>query len=148
MVAKETAMTKYSQTEYNRHKRVMAGVRDLWSQARAFKLTCDAVIEAHRALTESHDYKRLTPYYRGFVNGAYHTLWDAHWRDAVRWQLYVDGNPRTSEEISAMREAGDVDVWQRVTGAHIYKDGGKLFNIPTPVTSAVYSKALGKVSAP
>lgn len=38
----------------------------------------------------------------------------------VRWQLRVDGEFTTIDEISARRQAGDEDIWKRVEGAHIW----------------------------
>lgn len=40
----------------------------------------------------------------------------------ARWQLYLDGNPVTSAQISAKREAGDEDVWLRIKGRHEWDD--------------------------
>lgn len=40
----------------------------------------------------------------------------------ARWQLWLDGAPCTSEEISAEREAGDEGAWYRVKGRHEYDD--------------------------
>ena len=38
----------------------------------------------------------------------------------VRWQLRVDGEFTTSDEISRKRADGDDDIWKRVEGAHIW----------------------------
>jgi hypothetical protein len=38
----------------------------------------------------------------------------------VRWQLRVDGEFVTTEDICARRKAGDDDVWNRVEGAYIW----------------------------
>jgi len=38
----------------------------------------------------------------------------------VRWAMRVDGIERDSDWVSARREAGDDDVWQRVMGAHVW----------------------------
>jgi hypothetical protein len=46
----------------------------------------------------------------------------------VRWQLRVHGKHATCDEISAMREAGETDVWTHVEGAHIWNH--KEFDTP------------------
>lgn len=47
-------------------------------------------------------------------------LRDFMWNFEAKWQLFLDGEPVTSAEISAKREAGDEDVWKRVSGYHVW----------------------------
>ena len=38
----------------------------------------------------------------------------------VKWELKVDGQPVTSDEISKRRAAGDEGIWDRVKGSHVW----------------------------
>jgi hypothetical protein len=42
-------------------------------------------------------------------------------RTEALWQLYVDGEPMTSTEISMRRAAGDEGIWDRVAGRHVWR---------------------------
>lgn len=113
--------TRYQTTEYNRHARLASTVRDVYSWARHF---CPTHVEIRANLTrqvyDTRDYRKLTPYYRGKLSGLIECLAESLYRADVVWQLYVDGIPRTSNEISAMRQSGDENVWARVEGAHVW----------------------------
>jgi len=46
----------------------------------------------------------------------------------VRWQLRLDNHYVTSDELSAMRAAGDEGVWRRVEGTHIWNHNWKPYS--------------------
>lgn len=46
-------------------------------------------------------------------------LRDFMWNFEAKWQLFLDGEPVTSAQVSVKRE-GDENVWKRVTGYHVW----------------------------
>lgn len=76
---------------------------DIFAECQAIVNSCDVT---------NHDRTRLS--------AALYALREYSVMTHARWQLYLDGKPVTSDEISAKREAGDEQVWYRVQGRHEY----------------------------
>mgnify|MGYP001613078948 CR=1 FL=1 len=115
------AITRYQTTEYNRHARLASTVRDVYASGHAFAWTHETErAEMARRVYSTRDYAKLTPYYCGKIAGLRECLADQRYQRDLKWQLYLDGEPCTSAEISAKREAGDAGVWDRVEGAHVW----------------------------
>lgn len=62
-------MSKYTDTEYNRFKRVESQLQSIYSSAIAFRLTADAITEKLRTMYQTADYQRLSKYYRCYIAG-------------------------------------------------------------------------------
>src|SRR3990167_6814000 len=97
----ETKITRYQTTEYNRYSRVALAVHDAYSCARSFGWTHEELrSRLSERVYQTRDYAKLTPYYRGKLAGLTECLMDAQYRHDLKWQLFLDGAPVTSNEVS------------------------------------------------
>lgn len=71
------ASSKHTTTEYNRYKRVHDRFADLFSRLVSFRQTQDWYCEERNKLMATSDYKKLTRYYLGLVNGEARTKIDS-----------------------------------------------------------------------
>lgn len=100
--------TKYATTEYNRFLRVKAAANDVYSQVLAYQLTHTQQLEMMTAsVYTTKDYKRLTPYWRGYIAGMVDSLSAAISARQV-WRLGPASGPVTradgewTPELSAL----------------------------------------------
>lgn len=76
--------------------------------------------ETFRRCSQRIENADVTVVDRGRLNDANWALREYSVMAHASWQLYLDGSPVTSDEVSAKRAAGDEDVWLRIKGRHEY----------------------------
>jgi hypothetical protein len=85
--------TKYQTTEFNRCKRVETHLQSIYSQVIAYRLTHEQLLNKLSELYQTTDYKKLTPYYQGYVSGLRKGLNDDIWRNHLAWCLGPASGP-------------------------------------------------------
>jgi hypothetical protein len=88
-----TKITRYATTEYNRAERVKNRLRAVFSQAVAFRLTHAQILEKLQPIRASHDYQKLTSYYRGYMRAAEDAGFADIWHNHVAWCLGPASGP-------------------------------------------------------
>jgi hypothetical protein len=92
----------------------------IWTFANAAKAGT-GMHEAFEVVMQECKAADLTPTQKEELTNYTWGIRDHYHQTEPHWQLFVDGVPRTSEEISAMREAGDETVWHRVKGLTVWR---------------------------
>lgn len=126
-------MSHYSDAMYNRMATLKNRVKNIFSKAHSFHLSNKQIGEnLNRDVYEHPEYKKLNQYYQGLINGTINCLYDVIWENNVTWQLFLDGNPKTFEEISA-EIGGMMNKGNRVTGAHVWKQSKAIYTEQSPI---------------
>ena len=126
-------------TASNHLQRWSEFVNDTFSQARHFALSHSEIIENLKNKVYSDPaWEKVPSWVRERISSKREHLFDQlycaviHGEDLkrvingtfvpafVRWQLRVDGEFVSCEEISRRRGDGDEDIWNRVEGAHVW----------------------------
>lgn len=117
-------MTETSTKEYKR-TRITKSMRRRFEDCRSRIIGAWIDVEKKGLPINKIDYQELVGLYGPFAPSlsshiwhVWRTCYDSTVRRCVRWALYLDGKPHTSDEISRKREGGDEDVWNRVAGRH------------------------------
>ena len=128
------AHSKHTTTEYNRHKRVHARIADIYARADAFKLSHDRILDLLSELYASHDYRRLTSYYRGMAVGQREALASALWQK-LEWRIGPVDGPVSDDIHKAWLEPLPTlcRVPGALYGAHYYAGTDKTFNLYKPI---------------
>jgi hypothetical protein len=118
--------TRYQTTEYNRAERMVSRMRDIYSSAQIFHMTHRQLLDTMtEKVYSTQDYRKLKPYYRGYLAGVQRILAYNLYRYHLEWRVRLDGKLVKSEEVPK-------GEWSRVQmGEHVWKDApDKLFSTP------------------
>lgn len=117
-MAAEKPLSKYSGTEYNRSERVLSALRDIYSRARSFHSPHSKILEDLDKLCASHDFKRLTSYYRGKLDGTHYAIRDALYQYHLEWRVFYAGKLVPSKEVPD----GEWSKVESDKGQHVWRD--------------------------
>lgn len=117
-------MSKYAGTEYRRSQRVISRLQSIYSSVIAYRLPHTSLLEKLAELYQSSDYKRLTPYYRGYVAGLQSGLDADISRNHLVWML----GPSTGPTHNTHTDPWDDEMSRlcrlpgQLYGAHFWTD--------------------------
>lgn len=100
--------TRYATTVYNRLERVKGKVRSIYSQAIAFRQTCDHVTTKMGEVWMSPDFRKLPAYERGYVRGMAEELRNDVWRNHVVWMLGPMSGPTRQANTAWTEEMSEL----------------------------------------
>jgi len=117
--------SRYVTTEYNRHRRIVGRLNDIYARAIAFRVTHARILEEMSALYTLPDYKRLTTYYLGYIAGLQAGLDADIWRNHIVWMLGPASGPT---RVVHSEWTAEMSTLCRIPGAlyggHFWTDDG------------------------
>jgi hypothetical protein len=119
-----------SNTQYNRHKRLVANMASLLDDWQRYQWSNAEYLARRSALYQGNDYQRATIATREFLRGMESYAMGAIWRALV--YSYVVNGERLSIESAEYRAVSPQYVSEHCleSGAHIWRTSGKLFDAP------------------
>lgn len=116
-MTEEVKLSKYTTTEYNRSRRVLSAIKNVYDSARAFHKPHDWILsELAEKVYPTTDYQRLKPYYQGYIAGYTEKLRDEFYRVYLVWRVCING---------VLVDSDTVKDWSGVDpngGRHVYAD--------------------------
>jgi hypothetical protein len=109
---------RWSQERWRRERYVEGQLISIFRKAMTEHTPC---CEAFAACIDLIGESDLTVTQKRDLTARAWALRDWLWATEATWQLYVDGIPLTSNEISDRRAAGDENIWLRVKGRHEWR---------------------------
>jgi hypothetical protein len=87
------ASSKRQTTQYNHWLNIKNGLSSIYSQAIAYRLSHDRIVEKLSALYLTNSYKRLTVYHLGYARGLNDGYMADIWQNHVVWMLGPASGP-------------------------------------------------------
>ena len=98
-------MSKYQTTQYNKYSRCLTHIRDLYSKARAFHMSADAIAKEYNEKIQP-EMKGLSQYYVGVLNGYKNCLYDSLWAE-MEFCYIVDDTLYTTSRSGSNKPCWD-----------------------------------------